>query len=323
MPRLLSLYLTLFMLGGLPALALAERIGDFTITPDQSLIPLDEIHSGGPAKDGIPAIDQPRFLTAQAAGHLKPASRILGLHWHGVTKAYPIAIMNWHEIVNDRFGDEPVIITYCPLCGSGVAFSAQIAGETLQFGVSGLLYNSDVLLYDRKTQSLWSQLLARAVTGKMKGTRLKILPLVVTNWAQWRQQYPDTQVLSRETGFLRDYDRDPYTGYESSTGIYFPVKQRDSRYHPKEQIYGLTVAGQHKAYPVAELSRRAGEEIKDQFAGRSFTIRYQRASQSARFYDQQGKEVPVIRAYWFAWYAFHPDTAVFSRDATDADSQRY
>jgi len=232
------------------------------------------------------------------------------LNRNDIAKAYPIEIMNWHEIVNDRYGEEPVVITYCPLCGSGVAFSARVSGEVLQFGVSGLLYNSDVLLYDRKTESLWSQLLARAVTGEMNGTRLKVLPLVVTTWSEWRAQHPKTRVLSRGTGDNRNYDRDPYAGYETSKGIYFPVKKQDPRYHPKEQVLGLEIDGQFKAYPVAELSRTEGE-IQDRFAGRSFTIRFNPASQSARFFDPQGKEIPVIRSYWFAWYAFHPDTAVF------------
>ncbi len=298
---------TCFML---PVSATAERIGDFELYPDRASIPLGEIHSGGPAKDGIPAIDNPRFVQSGAVADLKPESRVLGLDWNGVTKAYPIGIMNWHEIVNDRYGEEPVAITYCPLCGSGVAFSARVSGEVLQFGVSGLLYNSDVLLYDRKTESLWSQLLARAVTGEMNGTRLKVLPLVVTTWLEWRAQHPETWVLSRETGYTRNYDRDPYAGYETSEGIYFPVKKQDPRYHPKEQVLGLEIDGQFKAYPVAELSRTEGE-IQDRFAGQSFTIHYNPVSQSARFFDPQGNQIPVIRSYWFAWYAFHPDTAVF------------
>ncbi|MCW8890900.1 MAG: DUF3179 domain-containing protein [Sedimenticola sp.] len=283
--------------------------GDFTIKPELALIPLDEIHSGGPPKDGIPSIDKPVFLKAEKSRQLA-GDRVLGLMWNGVAKAFPIDIMNWHEIVNDRFDDDPVVITYCPLCGSGVAFHAKVSGETLEFGVSGLLYNSDVLLYDRKTESLWSQLLSRAVTGEMSGTRLKILPLMVTTWEEWRQLYPDTVVLSRETGHYRDYDRDPYAGYENSKGIYFPVSKKDPRYHPKEQVIGLEINGQFKAYPVAELSLKGGK-FQDEFAGKKLTIDYNPLSQSARFFDKHGGEIAVIRTFWFAWYAFHPETAVF------------
>jgi hypothetical protein len=287
----------------------AVRKGDFDILLDTSTIPVDEIHSGGPPKDGIPSIDKPVFLTPDKSPQ-QDQDRVLGLMWNGVAKAYPINIMNWHEIVNDQFGAEPVVITYCPLCGSGVAFQAQVGDEALQFGVSGLLYNSDVLLYDRKTGSLWSQLLSRAVTGKMKGTRLKVLPLMVTTWAEWKQLYPETVVLSRDTGHFRDYDRDPYAGYETSQGIYFPVSKKDPRYHPKEQILGLEINGQFKAYPVAELSLTKGK-LKDEFAGQGIRIEYNPASQSARFYDQEGSELTVIRTFWFAWYAFHPETAVY------------
>ncbi|MCW8943639.1 MAG: DUF3179 domain-containing protein [Sedimenticola sp.] len=292
-----------------PGLAQAVQKGDFTISPEEAAIPVDQIHSGGPPKDGIPSIDRPRFLTEEKS-RLQPTDRILGLMWNGVAKAYPIAIMNWHEIVNDQFGKDPVVITYCPLCGSGVAFHAEVRGETLQFGVSGLLYNSDVLLYDRKTESLWSQLLSRAVTGEMNGTRLKVLPLMVTTWEEWKQLYPATVVLSRDTGHFRDYDRDPYAGYETSEGIYFPVSKKDPRYHPKEQIIGLEVNGAFKAYPVAELSLKGGK-ITDEFAGKKLVIDYNPVSQSVRFFDQQGTEIAVIRTFWFAWYAFHPETAVY------------
>lgn len=287
----------------------AVRKGDFDISSNSSAIPVEEIHSGGPPKDGIPSIDKPVFLSPDKSP-LQDQDRVLGLMWNGVAKAYPINIMNWHEIVNDQFGKEPVVITYCPLCGSGVAFEAQVGGEALQFGVSGLLYNSDVLLYDRKTESLWSQLLSRAVTGKMKGTRLRMLPLMVTTWAEWQQLYPETVVLSRDTGHFRDYDRDPYAGYETSQGIYFPVSKKDPRYHPKEQVIGLEIKGQFKAYPVAELSLTQGT-LKDEFAGQVIRIEYNPVSQSARFFDQQGIELAVIRTFWFAWYAFHPETAVY------------
>lgn len=122
-----------------------------------SSILVEDIKSGGPPKDGIPAIDHPKFLSASKAS-LSNNDRILGVHENGIAKAYPIAIMNYHEIVNDLFGNKAVVVTYCPLCGSGIAFNAKINDQTLSFGVSGLLYNSDVLLYDRETESLWSQL---------------------------------------------------------------------------------------------------------------------------------------------------------------------
>jgi hypothetical protein len=143
---------------------------------DGASIPVADIRHGGPPRDGIPAIDEPRFVSAAEARFLKPDDRVVGVVRGGVARAYPIAILNWHEVVNDRFGDEAVAVTFCPLCGTAMVFAAEAGGRQLQFGVSGLLYNSDVLLYNRQTESLWSQIMAEAVTGPMQGTRLEFLP---------------------------------------------------------------------------------------------------------------------------------------------------
>jgi len=288
----------------------ARSVGSFVIDDDNTLIPIDEIHSGGPPKDGIPAIDNPKFISADVATGLTSDARVMGLEINGVAKAYPLSIMNWHEIVNDTFADKAVVVTYCPLCGSGVAFDADVGGALLKFGVSGLLYNSDVLLYDRRTESLWSQILSQAVAGKMIGKKLRMLPLLQTSWGEWKKLYPNTQVLSQNTGFSRDYKRNPYAGYETAEGIYFPIKFRSQQYHPKERVLGLTLDGTFKAYPFAELSKQSGRFI-DQFAGQDLTVQYNDRERSARIFDSKGAEIPVLNSFWFAWYAFHPDTEVF------------
>jgi hypothetical protein len=190
---------------------------------DGALVSAEEILFGGPPKDGIPAIDKPVFVKASQARSLREDDRVLAITRNRISKAYPIRIMNWHEIVNDQFGDEGIAITYCPLCGSGIAFRADVAGQTLKFGVSGLLYNSGVLLFDRQTRSLWSQILAKAVTGPMKGNNLRAIPITHTSWAVWRKLQPDTFVLTEETGFRRDYTGNPYAGYEN-------VKRQFSRF---------------------------------------------------------------------------------------------
>jgi hypothetical protein len=148
--RTLTLFLTLVLLGS--TLARAEQINGFDVS--DALIPRSEIMSGGPPRDGIPALTDPAFESAAAAG-LAPDDRVLGLARNGIAKAYPLSIMTWHEIVNDRFDAEPVVVTYCPLCFTGMAFGAALDGRRHDFGVSGLLYNSDVLMYDRQTESLW------------------------------------------------------------------------------------------------------------------------------------------------------------------------
>jgi len=289
--------------------AIAVTMNGFTIEGD-ALIPVDEIHGGGPARDGIPAITRPRFIPADQATELKADDWVLGISWNGSTRAYPISIMNYHEIVNDRFGDEPVVVTFCPLCGSGIAYSAQVKGMEMSFGVSGLLYNSDVLLYDHQTDSLWSQMLSKAISGPLKGSRLEMLPLTQTRWSAWRADHPDTQVLSRDTGFTRNYDRDPYSGYQDSSGVWFPVKTKDPRYHPKERVMGVQLDGKFKAYPMSELNRTKGE-VKDRFVGRTLTIKFDATGGNAQVYSDAGTEIPSVTSYWFAWYAFHPDTEVF------------
>jgi len=153
--------------------ACAEEKNGFIL--DQGLISPEQVFQGGPAKDGIPAIDRPEFINASDAYFLKADDRILGIKIDGIAKAYPISILNWHEIVNDSTGGAAYTITYCPLCGTGVAFNRDVNKRTLSFGVSGLLYNSDVLLYDRESESLWSQILGKAVTGNYKGTNLSML----------------------------------------------------------------------------------------------------------------------------------------------------
>ncbi len=287
----------------------ARSMNGFDIGSD-ALIPPSEIYSGGPPKDGIPAIDKPKFQAIAEAKELKPDDFVLGLSHNDIVRAYPIAIMNWHEIVNDRYGGEPVVVTYCPLCGSGVAYTARAGGMELELGVSGLLYNSDGLLYDRQTESLWSQMMSQAVTGPMRGVRLKMLPLVHISWSEWVAEHPDTLVLSRETGFSKDYSRDPYAGYVDSAGVFFPVAKKDPRYHPKERVLGVELEGKFRAYPFSELSRTEGT-IKERFAGHELTLRYNPKGGSARVFDADGSEVPTITSFWFAWYAFHPETEVY------------
>lgn len=276
----------------------------------ETSIPREQIRHGGPTKDGIPAIDEPRFLDPGEADFLAPGDRVMGVAYNGVAKAYPIKILNYHEIVNDTFDGEPVVVTYCPLCGTGMTFSAEIDGQSASFGVSGLLYNSDVLLYDRRTESLWSQIMGEAVSGPLVGTRLEDLPASHTTWRDWRERHPDSLVLSTRTGYSRNYTRSPYEGYGNSKEVWFPVSNTDPRYHPKEQVVGLELDGRTKAYPFAELSKR-DTPFTDRVAGREVTVHFDATNRTGRVLDQDGDELPTVIAYWFAWAAFHPNTAVF------------
>lgn len=287
-----------------------------------TLIDVNEIHHGGPAKDGIPAIDNPRFIAASQAKYLSDNDRILGLSINGIAKAYPVRILNYHEIVNDIFKkqntvnqgaeDKAVVITYCPLCGSGVGYSAEFNGKSTTFGVSGLLYNSDVLLYDRETESLWSQLLSQAISGQQKGTELEMLALNHTSWQAWKKEYPHTLVLSDKTGFQRNYAKTPYGNYDKNKSLYFPVNTLNREYHPKEYVIGLKIAGKTKVYPFAELSKIKSPFL-DTFSGKKLTIIFDAKNRSGKILDEDQIEIPTITSFWFAWMAFYPQSIVFKR----------
>ncbi|MFV2031518.1 MAG: DUF3179 domain-containing protein [Gammaproteobacteria bacterium] len=276
-------------------------------------VPADEILAGGPPRDGIPAITNPKLLSASEASYLSPDDRVLGITLNGESRAYPISILNWHEIINDQIKGERFAITYCPLCGTGVAFSAEVGGQLMNFGVSGLLYNSNVLLYDRKTESLWSQIMGIAVSGKMVGEKLTSIPISHTTWKDWLQKNPDTLVLSTNTGFSRDYTRNPYAGYERSRQLYFEVNNRaPSNYHPKEQVIGLDIDGVYKAYPFIELEKNGKSQFTDTINGKAITVNWDSINRSVSITDSSGSEIPSIDGYWFSWFAFHPDTQVFT-----------
>lgn len=275
-----------------------------------ALVPVEEILHGGPPKDGIPAIDRPNFVAARDAAELRPDEMVLGIVRNGIAKAYPIRILNWHEVINDRFGAEDVVVTFCPLCGSGMAFKSNAGSRALRFGVSGLLYNSDVLLYDRETLSLWSQIRATAVAGPLKGIALDAVPVLHSTWADWRARHRETLVLSRQTGFSRDYDRNPYAGYEKSAELIFPVRFRAAGFHPKELVLGIVIDGKAKAYPFVELAKGA-REVADTVAGRAIRIRYSREHRSAEAFDVNGQPLAATTLFWFAWAAFNPATEIY------------
>ncbi len=284
-----------------------ERNG-FRLTP--SSIPESEFLAGGPPRDGIPALDHPRFDSATATAW-EDETRVLAVSIAGDARAYPLAILDWHELVNDTVGGRPILVSYCPLCGTGMVFDRRVDGTARSFGVSGLLYRSDLLLYDRETESLWSQVLAEAVTGPALGTRLELMRTQMTRWGAWRKRHPHSRILSPDTGYRRPYDRSPYGDYARSDRLVFPV-HLDRRYPPKTWTVGLRQVGNDgvraRAYPVTEIER-AGGEVQDRFAGAAVRISLDRSVGS---YEVEVPEaIEVIEGYWFAWAAFHPETSVF------------
>jgi hypothetical protein len=170
-----------------------------------------EILSAGPSPDGIPAIDHPRFERARGVSWLRDREPVLALTVGTDSRAYPIQVFIWHEIVNDTVGGIPLAVTCCPLCDSAIAFDRRLGARTLDFGTSGLLYRSDLVMYDRQTQSLWSQFIGTAIAGVLAGGQLSTLPVAIMSWADWRAAHGDGWVLSRDTDFQRDYGTNPYT----------------------------------------------------------------------------------------------------------------
>lgn len=276
-------------------------LSGFTLSP--TLIPADQILSGGPPKDGIPALTYPKVETAEHANHwLGDHDLVLGIIVNGKARAYPIRIMNWHEIVNDRIGAHAFVLSYCPLCGSGMAFDSNDL-----FGVSGMLYQSDVLLYDKKSQSLWSQLMMQAVAGPRTGEKLQQLPLEHTTWFNWKTAHPNTSVLSRHTGYRRDYSRNPYAGYEGVSGTYFPIYNHDDRLPSKTWVIGLSIGNHHIAWQLDKLKNIGSHQLK----WRQHILAIRVRGEGVQIRDADSNILlPVTRLYWFAWAAFHPDSEI-------------
>ncbi|WP_454753975.1 DUF3179 domain-containing protein [Cupriavidus necator] len=279
-----------------------------------ALVSQDEIVNGGPPRDGIPALIAPRFVAASEATFLRSGDRVLSVLLNGVAKAYPERILIWHEIVNDEFNGEPLVVSFCPLCGTGAAHSARVDGKRLTFGVSGLLYNSNLLLYDKQTQSLWSQMLGKAISGPLKGAALMGFPITHTTWQAWQKEHPHTVVLSERTGYQRNYGFNPYSDYMTNAVVMFRVRQESHRFHPKEWVLGVGANGSFKAYPFTGLAK-AGNVVRDRVGGRLFEIRLDPATRSAQAVSD-GKPYPSQTAYWFAWFAFHPRTDAYQAPST-------
>jgi len=296
----------LALLGAAASAAAAPReLNGFALEPAD--IPVREILPGGPARDGIPALDHPEH--ADASYDLGDGELVMGVAWKGEARAYPLAILTWHELVNDTLGGRPILVSYCPLCGTGLVFDRRVGegGPARSFGVSGLLYRSDLLMYDRETESLWSQVSAHAVTGISRGARLVLVRARTVPWSRWRTLHPETTVVTRNTGHRRDYGTSPYGDYAENEKLLFPVP-RDRRYHPKMPTLGLrTAEGSARAYPAIEVVR-AGGAIEERFAGHAVRVGYDDAAKT--FAVAAPDAVEVVEGYWFAWAAFHPDTSV-------------
>ena len=268
----------------------------------EPLIDLDDLLSGGPPPDGIPAIDDPQFDTASAVDWLEGDEPLLSLTLGGETRGYPLRVMTWHEIANDVVGEVPVSVTYCPLCNSGVAFERTVEGEATTFGVSGLLYADNLVMYDRATESLWPQLTGVASVGVRTGLELESIPLGTVGWDQFREAHPDALVLNRDTGFERDYGRNPYPGYdEPGSRPLFPLPgdpaDADDRLGPKTRVIGLGGAADALAITRGQVADVGVVEVE--VAGTPVTVWHVPGQASALDADQlaDGAEIGTVATY--------------------------
>jgi hypothetical protein len=318
---------------------------------NRNIVPPELIVNGGPPPDGIPSIDNPKFIQIQKAEEfLEDSDLVVGLNINGDIRAYPLQILVWHEIVNDKVRNTPVAVTYCPLCFTNQVFNRTMNdGQILEFGTSGKLYNSNLVMYDRTTKSLWSQAMAQGIGGAFAGIKLERIPFDVAYWKEWKQLYPDSKVLSTDTGSTRPYGADPYGDYYTNGEILFPVSNSDDRLGLKEIVIGLENKGQYKAFKLQEIEDK--KVINNQVNGKPIVLfslhpfmarvydpvangqilEFNYNIKDKKFVDKQtnsiwnfdgksisgqmkGKQLTRLSSdegFWFEWVAFHPKTELY------------
>jgi len=278
-------------------------------------VPLEEILSGGPPKDGIPSIDNPKFVSiAEANDFLSDNDPGIAFLLGNTHRFYPYQIIVWHEIVNDIIEGQRVLVTYCPLCLTGYVLDPLVKGERVEFGTSGKLWKSNLVMYDRKTDSLWSQVLAEAIVGEMTGTSLKILSSDQALYGNWKKLHPGGEVLSRDTGKSRSYGSSPYGDYFSVTNLSLQLANpSDTRLPNDAFVFGITENGKAKAYST-EAVKKVGE-VQDVFEGVTFILRHDTDLDVVRMFkklsDGTLERVNPISAFWFSWSVAHPNTEVY------------
>ncbi len=305
------------------ALAVPEHRRDAWPSTDFSnaSVPLEEIISGGPPKDGIPPIDDPRFVPVSEATGLTDTEPVIGVVVNGVARAYPLRILIWHEIVNDSVGGIPVAVTFCPLCNAAMVFDRRVDARVLDFGTTGMLRNSDLIMYDRQTESWWQQFLGAAIVGELNGTVLDILPSRLESWARFRDRAPEGEVLVPTTPGLRAYGRNPYAGYDSSARPFLYAGDTPEGIAPLARVVSLSDRAQ--AWSLELLKARGEIALSD-----GTLLTWEPGQNSAlgdgwipsgedvgnilvrRQHDGAWQDVPYFVDFAFAFHAFYPDSKI-------------
>jgi hypothetical protein len=260
-----------------------------------------EIISGGPPPDGIPPIDDPKFRSIEEAdASLADTEPVVVLDIDGDARAYPVEILIWHEIVNDTVGGVPVAVTYCPLCNSAVTYRREVRGTETTFGTSGMLFSSALVMYDRATESLWTHFDGRAVAGVLAGDRLQPIPSPLLAWSDFKAAYPDGQVLSRDTGFRRDYGRNPYFGYDNpDTNPFLFRGTLDERARAKQRVVGVAIADAATAFSLDALATGQASALNTEVGGTAVVILW-RAGQNTALEEadtSKGRDVGSVGVF--------------------------
>ncbi len=303
----LFVFISLIALLGTSCFAREQKMNGFVVS--NASIDKEDIMFGGPPRDGIPSIDNPDFIPISRVDYLRDKDIILSVKRGGEVRGYPTRIIVWHEIVNDVIAGDSIVVTYCPLCGTGMVFDRNVDGKVRTFGVSGLLYQSDVLMYDRETESLWSQLAMKGVSGPAVDQKLTWIPSEHLTWKAWQEKYPDGKVLSINTGYSRNYAGEAYAAYFASDAVMFPVPQTRKELPNKAKVIGVFINGKAKAYPLNDLP--SGKIIKEKVGGQEIMVSYDAEKQFPQVTDANGEHITSVVVFWFAWQAFYPDTGLW------------
>ncbi len=317
---------------------------------EEWLIPLSQIKDGGPGKDGIPSIDHPDYINLEEVNFLEEEDLVIGIIKNGQAFAYPHLVLDWHEIVNDGlFSDNPVTISYCPLTGTAFGWEGYANGSITTFGVSGLLYNANLILYDRNTDSYWSQLRLECINGELINETPSLVNIVETNWSTWKLMYPNSKVLSLENDLFRDYGTYPYGDYKTDHNYFiFPINPLNTTLPSKQRVFAIIDNGDAKVYKFEDFE--GGKTIIDSFNGKQYLIignkniinAFELTSEQSQItyeYDFNGSEVffkdsegnswsifgknlideqaakltstTSVNSYWFAIAAFYPNPIIY------------
>lgn len=297
----------------LPSVGLGESspvrvtLAGWKTNGQRQLVPLTEFRPGGPGRDGIPALTRPRVVPVASVRHLAANAPVIEVVVGGEARAYPLEVLVWHEIANDVLGGRPVAVTFCPLCNTALAFDPTVDGRVLEFGATGLLRNSDLVMYDRQTETWWQQFGGLGLIGDLAGTKLRRIPARIVRWDAFARAHPAATVVGRETGYDRPYGTNPYPGYDDAdSGPWFTAANEDDRrLRPKERVVFVEHADDAVAVPHTAL--RGGRTVRVRLGGRELTVRAARGGVDVR---SGGRTVAYTEPFWFAVAAFRPTVRI-------------